>query len=536
MPGKHSGAWFFDRGMHGLNLSPDGDAERFLDRYGKRVLVARRDGEHAEILIYDRSNGLWSRDPDLFLGLHNEALQAFSTRFQKAEAEEGALRGFSELQRKRVPQLIQARQNVRAADDMAKAIGALVQQVIDRGESETVTWWDDIAVCRHEDIDADMGCIAAPNGVIDLKDGKLLRPLDGKQKLCTTHNALPDPYRPEAVHPDVDRLVAHMPEEHANYFWDEFGYSLHGRPTRRVLMVISPPGSGKTTMLRALTHSLGPLAGRPPREAIAQTKMSRDAADPHGFDFAAPKRLAIMEEVERVRVSADVLKERSGDSDSIKPRMLYGNPVSVEPTATMLLFGNSVPQQLGLSDPAVLQRMRPLPYLPIPKEDRDPKLMDAFHKRNKTPEEALEATSRRQALVARLVQRAVTYQRGNPPSTPPEVAELVASWEDDEIGEVGRWLVDSFVPEPGGYIVVDDLWNRLAEEFGEETDGRIQGWQRSTFTRRIKAMIPELPPATRLRSNGRKRGWAGWTFRPPGDDIDDIEYEQAEREGQEMFL
>ena len=531
MPGEHSGSWSFGLGIHGLNLSPDGDAERFLSVYGPRILVAAQPDDHADIYILNRRNGLWSKDPGLFFGLHQARVDKMLKEFLTTRAED-EIYGFTDVEKRRVPQMIVARKTSNQAIEVAKAIGALVQQVEDRGTEESVTWWNQITRCSADEIDADMSCIAAQNGVIDLRSGALLPAIESKARLCTIDNAIPDPYRPGSEHEDIDKLVNHMPAEHGGYFFSEFGYSLHGRPTRRFLMVISPPNSGKSTIVDALTYSLGPLVGRAPREALAESKSQRSDADPLATEFVSPRRLTIMEEVEKVRISADILKERTGDAAAITYRKLYSNPVRARPTATPLLLGNQPPQNLGLSDPAVLQRCKPLPYDAVPANSIDLHLRYAWSPHDKSQKEQAEARRRRQALVARLVREAVQNPPGEPPPQPGLVREIISSWEDDELGDVGRWIIDSLTPDANGRVVIDHIWEEMVERFGQDKNGKVQGWVRSTLAKRIKSMLPELPPATRSREDGRKRSWAGWSFSPPSDDD---WYAEVEKDGQAMF-
>lgn len=200
-----------------------------------------------------------------------------------------------------------------------------------------------------------------------------------------------------------------------------------------------------------------------------------------------------------------------------------------------MLLGNNPPQSLGLSDPGVLQRCKPLPYTPLPPDKIDPGFRYAFSPRDKREEAAREAQRRRQALIATLVQAAVTYQPGNPPLPPHEVTAIIQSWEDDELGDIGRWLIDSLTPEPEASVVIDHVWEQMVETFGQDKEGKVQGWIRSTLAKRIKTMLPTLPPATRHRATGRKREWEGWRFAPVVD-YDESDYnETAKTDTSPMF-
>ena len=514
-----------------MNLSPDGDALRFIESHAMRILIGWQEDDYAQVYILDRATGLWSRDPVLFMALYYERMQAFGREFQAAELDQD-IDGFTALEKRRARQMIIARKSSGHAEECRRAIGALVRQLIDKGEQTESLWYRQLTLCEADEMDSDMSCIAAPNGVIDLKTGRLMLPHDAKHRHMTTTNMIPDPYEPEAKHSDVARLTKHMPVMHAAYILSEFGYSLHGRPTRRFLMLICRPGGGKSTLADALHYSLGPLVSRAPGQSLARSQVARNDADPNAASFVSPIRIAIVEEIERIKISTDTLKERTGDAAVIKYRKLYENPQDRRPTATPLLLGNQPPQHLGLTDPGVAQRCKPLPFLPIETDTTDLHLRYAWSPHDKAPREASEAVTRRQALVAELVRAAVTYPAGDPPAQPTEVLEIIESWEDDELGEVGRWLIDGFEADDQSYVVIDELWDKMVTKFKADKDGKVQGWQRSTFAKRIKSILPDLPPATRYRQYGRKRGWAGWRFDEPYTD----EPAYVDAEGREMFV
>lgn len=514
---EHTGSYGYTEGRKGLNIASDGDAFRFLNQFAERTLVATQDGDHPEVYILNRE-GLWSNDISLFGGLYFISIDRFVKEFETARDRE-EINGFTDAEAKRMPRELNERKSTRNAEECRKAIGILMSQVVDfAGTAEDIPRLKLVTLCDVKDMDADVSCIAAPNGVVDLQSSEILDARVAKTKKLTTKYMLPDDFEAGAEHPDLKRLTAHLDLDDETYIWAEIGYSLHGRPSRRFLMVISPTNAGKSTLADAITVSLGPLVSRPPAQSLTQASQTRNEADPNAAAFVAPRRLAIMEEVESVRVSADVLKERTGDGAAISYRMLHQNPQERRATATPMLLGNSAPQRLGITDPAVGNRCKPLPFKPVPEDQLDPSIRQAWAPYDKDAKGAQDAKLRRQALVAMLVTKAVQYPPGHPPPMPNEAQTLINEWQDDELGEVGRWLVDGLVKAEGHQVVIGGLWEEVEKKFGADKEGRVHGWHRAGFARRLKRIKPELPSASRDRHHGRQRYWEGWKFLFSADD------------------
>ena len=176
--------------------------------------------------------------------------------------------------------------------------------------------------------------------MIDLHTGQLLPPEEGRRALVTM--SLPDPFDPEAEHPDVERLTAHLPRELAGYVWAMLAYCLHGQPARAFVVLTGPTGGGKSTLARAVQAALGPAyAGALGEGAVTPQRGGRGAnqATPDMETVMPPRRIAFSPEVENLKPDPARLKALTGgDLQSWRP--LYGHPRSGVPTATLWLLGN----------------------------------------------------------------------------------------------------------------------------------------------------------------------------------------------------
>ena len=354
--------------------------------------------------------------------------------------------------------------------------------------------------------------LGAPNGVIDLRDGRLLPAGEGSRSLVTA--SLPDPFDPDATHPDVERLTAHLPLELAKWLWGQLAYCLHGVPARAFVVLTGPAGGGKSTLARAVQAALGPwYAGALAEGAIAPQRGGRGAnqATPDMETVMAPRRVVFGPEVESLKPDRARLKALTG-GDLQAWRPLYGHPREGGPTASLWLLGNKAPTGLGLTDPAMVERIRAVPYPEVPEDQRDPGLVEAFD--GNSPE----ARKRRQALTARLVRLAAGMEPGRPPEPALEVLAAVDRLRNDDLGAVGVWLRDSIQRGDPDYVLTSaGLWETLKRDFDQpESAERVEGLTWAQVVRQARE-IHGLPETDRVTTpNGRARGWRGWKLKTGG--------------------
>lgn len=498
-----SGHYSFENGYHGLELTPDGDAFRILERNHERLLIAAQPGSYPEIYVLD-SDGLWNNDPADFLSIHQRTITEFATEIARL----GSQDQITGLKAERVGRAVQdciSRKSIGKAEEARKSIGSLVAQIPDLSQDDLPYWATVLNRCRLEDVDSDTTCIAAPNGVVDLNTGRLLDADSGSRRLLTRRYALPDPYRRGAAHTRVEQLFSHMPSADAAYLSAELGYCLWGAPSRRVLFLIGEGGGGKTTLTNAIRASFGPLVSRPNSRSISKDPNDRPTDnDAWAEYFVTPYRFAIFEEVADVQIKEERVKERSGDVDEITYSRKYENPVRRRPTATMTFVSNDTPKQIGLKDKALRDRMRILPYHPVPAEQQDGSLKFAWQGQDE------EAQKMRQAFVAYLVNFCLVHPLGQPPTPPPSQLETVQEWADAELGEFGQWVKANLIEAPSDFAVIEEVWRAAKQQFSTDRADTIHGVRRSGFPAYARSIIPKLPKASRARSRGLAYGWAGW--------------------------
>lgn len=500
-----SGAYNFETGWRGLALTPDGDAYRLLETHHDRLLVAEQGGDYPEIYVLDADTGLWSNDPAEFLGLHHEVVSAYAGTIALHGAKEEIKGvGTPTAVAKAVRDCVM-RKSLRDAEQCRKSIGSILSQI--RRASNPPEWARAVNRCRIEDIDTDVSCIAAPNGVIDLRTAKLLSPMAARRRYLTRENALPQPYDPGAEHPNVARLLAHMEPALAAYFFQQIAYCLLGHPTRRVLFLKGTPDGGKTTLMNAISTSLGPgLVRRPTAKSISRDRRGgRSENDSFAKYYVAPARILIIEEAAKVELDEELIKERSGDVEMITFSEKYKNPVSKPPTGTILFIGNERPKHIGLSDPGMLDRCRVMPFTAVPDDDKDGEYLHTW------TDTSPDGVRQRQAFVTFLVRLAAKMKVGAPPAQPESVLRELDDWAREEIGEAGLWLRHNLVEDDGGFVVIEDVWTAWKDAIGADNRGNVHNVSRQRFAAYTRGIVAGLPSAYRNRVYGElKYGWRGW--------------------------
>ena len=142
-----------------------------------------------------------------------------------------------------------------------------------------------------ETIDADARYLGAPNGVIDLDSGRLLSGTGARRALVS--HTLPDPFEPDASHPNVDRLTSHMDEEDREHLLDALAYALGAGSADRIYVILG--GQARVALLGCVRVALGPrYSGEAPLGMLLGGRDRSDIpAQPTRLDrFVGPRILA----------------------------------------------------------------------------------------------------------------------------------------------------------------------------------------------------------------------------------------------------
>ena len=209
------------------------------------------------------------------------------------------------------------------------------------------SYYPKLTWCMVDDLDADLRYLGCENGVVDLRRGKLLPPNEGRKRLVTYSTGVK--FDPGASHPDVGLLFSHLDPEQREWYWSAMAHALHGRPSRRIYLIVGPKGAGKTQMGTALVRSLGQYAEEPMDSALSVSAGSGQ----HNTElaaFARPVRVCLMDEanVPKGRVSPSLMKRLSGDG-RFTFRRLHENPQTREATATLFLIANPLRYHVSIS-------------------------------------------------------------------------------------------------------------------------------------------------------------------------------------------
>ena len=483
-------------GGEALGLEPLADARRLLDSHAGELLAVRGGGgsdERTLVFYVLDGSGVWSRDRNRIAAWHDESAELW----QIAAEQGGNMTAVGLAQ----TYLCKAREPA-GVSRCLDSLPVLVTHMLGLGEQP-----DELSVCEGSMLDG-LRYLGSASGVVDLKDGRLLPPEEGRLALVT--QTLPDPFDPNATHPDVEQLTAHLPEELAGYLWKALGYALHGIPARTFLLIVGETGGGKSTLAKAVQASLGPAyAGALADGAITPQRGGRGAnnATPDLESIMAPRRLAFSAEVENLKPDVARLKAVTG-GDLQAWRRLYENLQYGVPTATVALMGNKPPEYLGLDDPALLERIRAVPYPAIEKSARNDRLFAAFESDDS------EAVKRRQALIARLVKETSLTKTGSPPAPPGAVKSEIDRLRDLELGEVGVWLRDHVHRADGCLLTTASLKQAISDALGaegEDAEWRVDGlsWQKLVAQLR---RLHDMGPVGSVRPPGgeKERGWNGW--------------------------
>lgn len=353
-----------------------------------------------------------------------------------------------------------------------------------------------ITTAHNREIDATLRYLGAPNGVIDLSDGRLLT--GAEARACLVSKSLPVAYNPEATHPAVDKLFAHLGDTEREWLLSALGFALRGNPSRRAYFLVGEPGGGKSTLLNAVMACLGEYGGNVPDGALSnKSAQEKNGPQPELGCFTRHRILVSSDPIQSI--SAERYKRVSG-ADTFTYRDLYSPRFETrQSTATMVLACNPdrLPR-LALEDTATAERTFVLRYPSIPHDQRDLTLPDQL----KDPDAMA-------ALAAVLIRHAV--DNPTPPADIPGLAEARAAMRREVLGDAGEWLESAIVADKRGRLTTKELWDAALEAAGESPDAKLAwGFDRQKLIKQAR-LICDMGNAKLISEGGKKvRAWTGF--------------------------
>lgn len=473
-------------------------AELILDTASDMVLVVRpgRDGTSGwqtreskqdtstAYLLHEDRTGVWDWREATWHPVVDQVLSHIEARVRR------------EYGLKRLPPAVKALHGMRRNASLVRDTRLHMDTVRLRPENESK--WPRLSVCSATDLDADVRYLGTPSGVVDLDTAKLLPPDEGARKLVTKTTRVP--YVPAASHPDVWKLLEHLPGDMRLYWIDALAFALRGRPSARFYLAIGDPGGGKSTMFKALRYALGEYASEPADSTLAFGRIEAGSHTEGMEKLASPYRIAIFDEIDVGMVSAKRLKRVVGGG-SLTFRRLHRATETRAATVTPIISCNTGREpRFDAADPGIQRRLRELHYPTVPAESRDLGLID----RVESPQVGT-------ALLALLVERAAQLRR--PPNTPESVRIATRARIAEDVGDFGRFAY-RLTPREGHRISVSGLWDAW-RKVSEGDDKESGGIKRSMFVRRLRRMVPRLPsPQSVWIGDQTLRGWDGWSLDP----------------------
>ena len=474
-------------------ISPEGHTYRLLKNHAARLMMVYDDSRMVSLRVAEPS-GMWGEN----FALLSQWLTDDCAQWLADIEERGVSSPLARQSARRATSEAGKGGNIGGLQ-VAGAYGSLHRE----GPKDAA---DAITHCDDKDLDANTRYIGAPNGVIDLHTGALIKG-DKARGLFITRR-VPDPYNPDATHEDITALFGHLSEDIRAYIISTLAFALRGRPSRRINVLVGPPKGGKSTLMSAVTAALGGkddgYSMNIDVSSLTQTRWVTPNGHRAGLIGVQDTRIAtVMEPPNKgAALNEGLLKELSG-GDELQLREMYKTSGKARAAkATIFIICNDVDaDRIGTSEAGIADRVKILPYPRVP--TADPGLIARV----------TEVAEVRQAMVALLVKESAALGK-NPdaPAPPTAVIEATAAHFAESLGELGRWLHDNFVATGSrdDRMTVAEVKAAAAAAFPPE-DGKVVGpYSQKAFTPIVLNAIQGLERARQVYIGGRKvHGYVG---------------------------
>lgn len=215
-----------------------------------------------------------------------------------------------------------------------------------------------------ERFDADPWLLNCPNGILDLKTGKLRlhKPESNLTLMCGTK------YQPKAKAPQFMKFLSEImagDEQMVDFLQRVFGYALTGSGREQCLFFLIGSGlNGKTTLIETLRKVFGSYARHTPTATLIRNGLAirNDLARLRGARFVTAAEVSRGNELDEATT-----KMLTGE-DPVASRFLYREFFEYRPNFKLFLVANHTPEIRG-SDFGIWRRILLIPFsVTIPQE------------------------------------------------------------------------------------------------------------------------------------------------------------------------
>jgi putative DNA primase/helicase len=356
-----------------------------------------------------------------------------------------------------------------------------------------------------EALDADPMTLNCPNGLLDLRNGELLRhtPGDMVSKVTGTE------YKPGAERIAWERFLTEIFAGKADlirFIQKAVGYSLTGDTREQCFFILYGEGAnGKSTFLETLAYALGDYAGTASPETFLATKQPKNVGD----DLAALKgrRLVATSETGRGRKWDESRVKQLSGGDTLICRKLFCEYFSYKPTWKIWMATNHKPN-FDANDQALFRRIRLIPFtVTFPPDKQDRGLSDRLK-------------AEAEGILAWAVEGALLWQKEGLES--PEEVRMATEGYRHEQDSLGRFLAEECIQGDLDKVLAKDFKAHYAEWCRENGENGVP-------TREVGQCLEKLG-IERAKRNG---AWyfLGLTFNPSDvGTLSDVEFQSPLRE------
>lgn len=236
----------------------------------------------------------------------------------------------------------------------------------------------DLAASMHpctvaaERMDADPYLLNTRSGTVHIDTGAVRPPTPADHLSKVTRAEFDPTARSDVfdaflarIQPDVDMRA---------FLARQLGSALLGVVRDHVLLIWNGTGAnGKGTLRDAVRHALGDYAVEVPADILLLNKHGQQGMAPERMRLKGARVAFCSEIANGARLDEATMKKLTG-GDPVNAKLLYRNPIEFDPSHTLVMLTNHLPQVRG-DDPATWRRIYSVPFGEvIPAEDRDGEL------------------------------------------------------------------------------------------------------------------------------------------------------------------